>query len=281
MKKNNFLTEKPKELLKDFLDNYCELYDVDKQDAGNLIRECIEYYNHKSDIMPKYLKFLMDKWYDSVKDVENNKATEFNYSVYNDKFYFATDLWPCFVLYSRKYLMNIKKNQIIQSKIKDCKSIIDLGCGLGYSTGMLKQQYPDKEIIGTNLKDTLQYKFCKEMSKVYNFKIVESEHVINKNIDVVFASEYFEHIFDAPINIQRLVEAINPKFLLLASTFTQKSIGHFNYYRYRNYGLKLLQFIDNKKTPRVFNDTIKRLGYKPVKTGIWNNKPSFWMKDES
>ena len=280
MKKNNLLTQKPKELLKDFIKNYSNEYDVDNDFSINLINDCIKHYNGKQEA-PIYLKKLMDEWYNGVKDVEDNNATEFNYNVYNDKYYFATDLWPCFILYSRKYILGIIKNNIISEKIKNCNSIIDLGCGLGYSTAMLKQLYPDKEVIGTNIKGTEQYNFCKSMSKIYNFKIVESEHALDKDVDVVFASEYFEHIFDAPINIQLLIEKLNPKYLLLAITFSQKSVGHFNYYRFRNYENKLLQFADNKKISKIFNNTLKRLGYKSIKTGLWNNRPNFWSKNES
>ena len=46
----------------------------------------------------------MDRWYDSAE------KGAFDYSIYEDKYYFATDLWPCFVLYSRKYILSIKKN---------------------------------------------------------------------------------------------------------------------------------------------------------------------------
>jgi len=277
MKKNNLLNEKPKALLKDFINNYKSLYEVDEEFSLKLINKCIKHYQNKSK-QPLYLKNLMKKWYDGLDKVEKNIVEDFNYSVYNDRYYFATDLWPCFVLYSRKYILGVLKNETIYNQIKKCNSIIDLGCGLGYSTAMLKQAFPNKEIIGTNLEDTEQYSFCEKMSNMYNFKIIESEQKINKNIDVVFASEYFEHIFDAPINIQRLIEKIKPKFLLLANTFSQKSVGHFNYYEYRNYDAKLLQFVDNKKTSKIFNNVLKRLGYELVKTGMWNNRPNFWRK---
>jgi len=274
MKKNNLLTEKPKQLLNDFLNNYKELYDIDVEFSRELIRDCILYYNNKID-QPKYLKNITDKWYNSLGDYYNP-----DYSVYNDKYYFATDLWPCFAIYSRKYVLGILNNKTIMEEINQSDTIIDLGCGIGYSTAMLKQAFPDKQIIGTNLKDTQQYKFCKRMGEMYDFKIVNSEYEIKGNVDFVFASEYFEHIFDAPINVKNLLNHLSPKYLLLANTFNQESVGHFNMYLYKNCKNNKIELIKNSKTSKAFNLVLKANGYKKIKTGLWNNRPNFWSKDK-
>jgi trans-aconitate methyltransferase len=217
----------------------------------------------------------MDRWYDSAE------KGVFDYSIYGDKYYFATDLWPCFVLYSRKYILSIKKNIEIFNAIFNSESIIDLGCGIGYSTAMLKQLFPEKEIIGTNIKDTEQYGFCVEMGEVYNFKVIESEYNITKRIDVVFASEYFEHIFDAPNNIEKLINHLKPKYLLLANTFGQKSVGHFNYYKLNDCYGSAPQLAESIKVSRIFNNVLKKAGYTQIKTGLWNNRPNFWCQNEA
>ena len=267
---NNFLTEKPSALLDDFLINYNEIYSIDIDFCKKLIKDCLVFYK-KNINQPKHHYILEKKWYKSIK---NNIESEFDYSVYNDKYYFATDLWASFVLYSRKYIISMKKNNVLNREIKNINSIIDLGCGIGYSTAMLKQMYPDKKIIGTNLKDTEQYKFCKEIGKKYNFELFNSEHDLSQKIDLVFASEYFEHIFDAPINIKILIERLEPKYLYLANTFSQTSIGHFNI----NTGL-FTSIVENKKTSKIFNSVLKDNGYVKVKTGLWNDRPNFWKKN--
>ena len=141
---------------------------------------------------------------------------------------------------------------------------------------MLKQLFPDKKIIGTNLSNTDQFKFCLKMSKNYNFKLFESEHDPEiKNIDLVFASEYFEHIFDASVNIQKLINKLNPKFLFLANTFRQKSVGHFNIYK-----ISSTKFVKNTQISRIFNNVLKKNGYIKIKTGLWNDRPNLWEKKE-
>ena len=275
MKKNNLLIEKPNQLLDDFLYNYKELFDIDVEFSKKLIKDCFLYYTKKR-VKPKYLKKIMNKWY---KSLESSSGPD--YSIYNDKYYFATDLWPCFVLYSRKYILKMLKNNTIMEKINKSDTIIDLGCGFGYSTAMIKQAFPNKEVIGTNLKDTDQYRFCEKMSQIYNFKIVNSEYDINNNIDFIFASEYFEHIFDAPINIENLLNHLNPKYLLLANTFNQESVGHFNIYSYKNCDSNKIELIKNSNASRAFNSVLKNNGYAKIKTGLWNDRPNFWNKYKS
>ena len=274
MIKNNFITEKPSDLLDDFLINYNSVYNINIDFCKKIIQDCLIFYKENIN-QPKFHYALEKKWYESTK---NNIESEFDYSVYNDKYHFATDLWPSFVLYSRKYILNMKNNFIISEEIKNVNSIIDLGCGIGYSTAMLKQMYPDKKIIGTNLEDTEQYKFCKEMGKKYNFDLFNSEHNLDQGIDLVFASEYFEHIFDAPINVQKLINKLEPKYLYLANTFRQTSIGHFNYYK-TNIGL-FKDVVSNKKISKIFNSVLKDNGYTKIKTGLWNDRPNFWKKNK-
>jgi len=163
-------------------------------------------------------------------------------------------------------------------KINKSDTIIDLGCGFGYSTAMIKQAFPNKEVIGTNLKDTDQYRFCEKMSKIYNFKIVNSEYEIKNNIDFIFASEYFEHIFDAPINVENLLNHLNPKYLLLANTFNQESVGHFNKYSYKNCKNNKIELIKNSNASRAFNSVLRNNEYTKIKTGLWNDRPNLWNK---
>ena len=274
MIQHDFLNQKPMQILDDFLNVYSSICEIDMVKAKNIILECLKYYKGNGS-QPEYLKDLELRWYSSL----NGTA---DYSVYNDEYYFATDLFPCFVLYSRSYILDIDKNPVTRCAIDKSDSIIDLGCGLGYSTAMLKQLCPKKRIIGTNLRGTDQYVFCDEISKIYNFELIESESGLNEKIDMVFASEYFEHIHDAPDNVVALIKQIKPDYLLLANTFRSKSVGHFNYYKYADDQMNIFSAdVSNKKISRVFNKSISSNGYKKIKTGLWNNRPAFWEKIEA
>ena len=271
---HDFLNQKPMEILDDFLSNYSGVFKIDKAKAKKIILDCLKYYKTNKNI-PKYLKDLEYRWYSSLDG-------DIDYSVYNDQYYFATDLFPCFVLYSRNYIININRNAITKQALKNSNSIIDLGCGIGYSTAMLKQMFPKKRIIGTNLALTDQYIFCNEIKEKYDFELVGTEIDLTCNVDMVFASEYFEHIQDASDNVMSLIKHIKPKYLLLANTFSQRSVGHFNFYKYKDNQLNMFEkHIPNKKISRLFNKTIFDLGYKKLETGLWNNRPNFWSRNET
>ena len=279
MKKNNFLIEKPAVLLNDFLKNYQELYDIDLNVSNALIKDTILYYN-KGGVPPSYVKILQEIWYKSLK----KSFWHPDYSVYNDRYYF-TDLWACFHLYSRKYLMSIMKNnsyykgKSIYDLVKKSKTVVDLGCGIGYTTAMLSQMFPDAKILGTNLKTTEQYKFCKKISKMYNFKINESINELKNPVDLIFASEYYEHIYNAPINLYYTLKNYKPKYLLLANSFNTYSVGHFKKYLYRpNINKPMREFISEKQASKIFNNVLISMGYEKKKTNLWNNKPNLWVK---
>jgi len=261
---SNLLTEKPRYLLNNFLETYNNIYPIDFQKAKTLIKEATQYYNGKISI-PPYVKKLEEQWYNSLS---NNHI---DYSVYNDEYYF-TDIWSCWHLYSRKYILSIKQDvRIFDYFHENVNSIVDLGCGIGYSTAMLKQMFPKANVYGTNLASTKQYNFCYQMSKKYDFELVCDVKDINKQIDLVFASEYFEHIEDTIDHLQTVINTLNPKCLFLANSFNTQSLGHFT--RYKCY--------DQNIVSRKFNNVLKNNGYITMKTKLWNNKPRLWIKNES
>ena len=154
----------------------------------------------------------------------------------------------------------------------DATSIVDVGNGIGYSTVILSQLYPSKQTYGTNLRGTDQWKFSTEMSKRYRFQMVEDVIEIPQTGGLVFASEYFEHFQDPIKHVDHIVDAIEPKYFVIANAFNTHSIGHFE--TYQNYGVDVPQ----DKISRMFNNKLRELGYSQVKTGLFNNKPTLWKK---
>jgi hypothetical protein len=70
-----------------------------------------------------------------------------------------------------------------------------------------------------------------------------------------------------------IIEICDPKYLLIANSFNSISIGHFNAYKHNN------DLINAKDMSRLFNNTLRDCGYIKVKTGLWNNRPSYWKKE--
>lgn len=264
-----------------FLSNYNLICPINIDKAYAIIKNTISYYIKSKDYNPdlKYPKILAEKWYDSLKD---NKI---DYSVYNDEYYF-TDLWSCWKLFSRMYLFNLTKknslakNDSIYDFLKNINSVLDLGCGIGYTTIFLKHIFKNAKVYGTNLKSTKQYKFCEFMSEKYDFNIVNNISQVNSNIDFVFASEYFEHIEFALNHLEDTINLLHPTYFYIANSFNTYSVGHFYYYKQNNpfFNDNFIKIYEASKVSRIFNKILRSYGYKKIKTNLWNNRPMLWMK---
>ena len=261
---SDFLTEvKGKKLLDTFLADYRDILHV----TDDFLAQSKEYIktNERFD-------YLTERWYEELHKEDLDAA----YAVYSDEHY-LTDQFNCFRVYARNYLRALSKStklipQPLTEFTDDATSIVDVGNGIGYSTVILSQLYPSKQTYGTNLRDTDQWKFATEMGKRYRFQMVEDVIEIPQTGGLVFASEYFEHFIDPIKHVDHIVEAIEPKYFVIANAFNTHSIGHFE--TYENYGVKVPQ----DKISRIFNNKLRELGYSQVKTGLFNNKPTLWKK---
>lgn len=223
----------------------------------------------------RVMQELENRWYDSLS---KNMP---DYSVYDDVNYIA-DTWVCWKNYSREYIKSIISDKSMASKsstgyynlksIKDhmgnVNKIVDLGCGIGYTTLTFKDIF-GCEVIGTNIKDTIQYKICDKLSQNNRFNLVDTIDNLGK-VDMVFASEYFEH-FERPVeHLIDVIQKLKPKYILFANTFNNKSIGHFDTYKHFDKDYKGLEI------SRMFSKELKTRGYQKVNTNCYNNRPNFY-----
>jgi len=254
----------------DFLDllDLCEEYiEIDRSEALISIKE----FSHKLDNSSKKnkIKILEDRWYNSCR-----KGFP-DYSVYNDPYYIC-DIWICWALYSRKSLLSIsnKKSLITKSVsdyIGDIGSVLDMGCGFGYTTAGLKEIFKNANVFGTNIDTSYQYKVAQKISRERNFNVVSTYKNI-KNVDLIFASEYFEHIINPIEHLYDIIMSCRPKYFVIANGFNGIAIGHFTDYQHQNKKYSPSEMSKN------FNKSMKILGYRKIKTKIWNNRPSFWER---
>lgn len=215
---------------------------------------------------------LENRWY---KELDTGNI---DYSVYDTDEYIA-ELWACWIVYSKKYLLSIQKESSfppygIVNNFGKVKKIVDLGCGFGYTTLALKQIFPNAEVYGTNIENTIQIKFAKQLGKENNFNIVSNIKEIKGKTDLVFASEYFEHILEPIKDLHKIVKYLEPRNFLIANAFGTRAIGHFINYLYNE------NEIDGELISRLFNKELKEFGYEKVKTKLWNNRPAYYKLKE-
>ena len=276
------LDEKPNVLLDKFLQSYSEVHEFDKQKALRLIQEAIHHYRTQWSENSNQGQ-LEKRWYESLNNDDcddQSYLTEPAYDVYDDDYYF-TDLWACWHMYSRPYLRSLSKinpqvpTQSILDMLENVKSVVDLGCGIGYTTAALKQLFPKARVYGTNLQDTKLYEFCEKMSQDFDFELVTSPEKISGGADFVFASEYFEHIRFVIEHLSEILEFLKPKFLYIANAFNTISVGHFEWYRQSNNPLLVTH---QSKISGEFNGLLRERGYKMIRTKNWNHRPLLWGK---
>ena len=250
----NFLEDKPKIMFEQFLIDYNPVIPIDKNRARELV---------KTD---ELFKSLTVKWY---QHLEKNNMSE-AYSVYDDDYYFI-DIFQCFKTYSRLFIRQLLKNPALE-ELKNIKSFVDVGCGLSYSTCALKQAYPDAKAYAVNLRDTKQWDFCQKMADTHDFTLVGAIEEINEPVDLVFASEFYEHLYEPLDHVKSVIDRLKPKYMVIANSFNVWAIGHFLNYKHGD------RIIDQSKMGKIFNEYLRSQGYDNIKCGMWNNKPVIWKK---
>lgn len=267
----------------EFIEICNTLFNIDKDNFYNDAYNSIRYYKGDTQFREKlrYLQLLEKRWYDSLK----NKNPD--YSVYCDTD-ILPDIWACWKVYSRDYIKSILSDKSLghrdshgnwsnlHSVVNDMKvnSILDVGCGIGYTTSSLKEIFNQSEVYGFNLKNSAQFKVCEYVSQKNNFKLISHLSELNTSIDLIFASEYFEH-FENPINHLEDILKLNPKYFIIANSFSSKSVGHFDIYYNKN-----SQQVLGKKYGKVFNSYLRSKGYYKVNTSCYNDRPSYWKRED-
>jgi len=257
--KSEVLKVKPREALKEFVNDINNIRGVDET-LHPLIEKQIKNYRKLTDENP--LEYMKDKWFNSIKDNNNN----IDYSVYADKNY-CIDAWACWIMYSRIYLRLIDKSS---DMFENINSILDLGNGIGKTTCALTEIWPNAKVTATNLKNTEQWIMNKELQKKYNYDLVEDSAGLG-HLDLVFASEYFEHILEPIKHLDEIIENNTPNYMVVANSFGTVGIGHF--YKYHVDG----EIIDWKKIGRLFINRMRFHGYESI-GNFWNNTPNVWKK---
>lgn len=246
-----------------------EFVGIQPEKFFQLTEQALQYYRQtiegRSAFRPQ--QEIENRWYASLA------AGKPDYSIYADP-YMLVEVWACWVLYSRGYIRQLDapgKTQFgsLRAALGQINSIGDLGCGCAYTTAAWKESYPFASVFGTQYPSSAQFRIATKMGQDHGFKIIER---MDRHVDLLFASEYFEH-WESPVeHLREVVQASTPKAMIIANAFGAKSVGHFDVYL--DGGKPFLP----KEISKKFNDQLREFGFEALKTKFWNNRPSVWIR---
>lgn len=244
--------------------NDCSELGLDAQAIGKIAQDTATYIGGSAEARKDLVgaQVLEARWYEALA------RGEIDWSVYESAWYLG-ELWACWVTYSRLYLTALYRAEVV-AEIGNAKRVVDLGCGAGFSTAALQMMFPSAKVNGTNLPDTVQMQLAERLAERYGFRVEGSAPP--GPTDLLFASEYFEHI-QAPVeHLQELVRTLEPRIIVVANSFDTRAIGHFESYQ-----------VDGETMPaaalsRRFTNELRNLGYTKAGLKLWNNRPSCWKR---
>lgn len=239
------LDRRPKDVLPEYLARVAR-EGVDPAIVSENIALTRKFYASGGPLPP-----LMGRWYESLD------AGSPDFSIYDDPRYLS-EVWICWTDYSRKYVRSIRTLGL------EPKTVVDLGCGIGYSTAALAEVYPSARVAGTNLESVQS-----RVARALGVTVVTGAAGLGHQ-DLALASEYFEHI-PAPLeHLDEVLDAVSPTTFVIANAFGTTSLGHF-----REYTVGGNQ-VPGPAVSRAFSERMRERGYEKLKTGFWNNRPTVW-----
>lgn len=244
-------------------DAYAELFGLDLDRARAALKERVR----RGRLSGADRRALEDspleaRWYSSLEWGHPD------WSVYDDDEY-VIELWFGWIEYSRGYVRDLAR-LVDRGLLTEVESVADLGCGAGLTTVALCDVWPFARVVGTNISER-QLAVCRALGAVNGFDV---ETILPGRVDLLFASEYFEHIPEPVRHLDDLLDVGRPRYVVTASSFTARAIGHFPTFCVDG------RYVPGRHAARLFNRRLRERGYEPVPTGFWNSKPAVWRARE-
>lgn len=86
-------------------------------------------------------------------------------------------------------------------QVKSGEKVLDIGCGIGMFTEMVKDKYPECEVWGTDIADkTIQTNSEKRPDINYRSNVIGDTQKLPTDFDFIFSGEVLEHL-DEPIQL--------------------------------------------------------------------------------
>jgi SAM-dependent methyltransferase len=235
-------------------------------DPDRLVREAVEQLALHRAGEPSPLEAA---WYASLADGGPD------YSIYASEAYLA-EAWTCWVAYSRVYLRSLRASpRYLGGSVMDwlagqnVQHVTDIGCGIGFTTAAWTDLLPDTRVVGTNLPGA-QARVAGVLADRYGFTLTTAP---DEPTDLLYAAEYFEHFPDPVAHLDEVLAACTPRIMLVASTFSSPSVGHFPTYLFDGVA------VPGSAAAHLFHEALRQRGWTHRPTRIWNHKPALWTRD--
>lgn len=268
-RRETVLSESPRESLPRFLWR-CKQAGIDHDFVGRAIREMTAHSKESDRHEQSALCQLERRWYESLERGEPD------YDVYDGVEYVA-ETYYCWSKYSRQYVRSLAASGVmpdgrsVVESVPAC-TVVDLGCGIGYSTAALSLLWPDARVVGTNVEDAMQLGVVRQLGREYGFEVATGDLSEIGGADVVFASEYFEHFYEPIAHLRDVLAKLRPHTLITANAFTTRSTGHFLEYSIDG------EVVPGRAASRRFNAAVAAAGYEKIPLKVWNARPTLWRR---
>ncbi len=164
--------------------------------------------------------------------------------------------WDGYVTHSRHPSVRLRNNHII-NEIRRLKfnSLIDVGCGDGFLANLIKSQFPDKKISGTDVSNKILIINSEKYPEIdfYQSDITSNSFNIEKHYDIVVCSEVIEHLVEWKTSLKYLSVLLKKEGYLILTTQSGKKYksdinnGHINHFELQilenelsKYGIKFI-----------------------------------------
>ncbi len=229
---------------------------ITKESVSNLLHE---YTGEFHDIFAMFYK-MTDDWYERLDKLHAFPQYSFPVADYSSKEY----LWvaaECFYNVSCDYV-DLISDRVVGNRI------IDYGAGLGLTTAMLKQQFPDRTIMYSNLSGS-QSEFAKWLFDRLDLEIDIIENQSVPDCDTLVAIELFEHFRNPSKEFDNIIGRLYPWEIVLSTPFKFRAHGHFPYY-----------WIDqtlyrNDAAEEKFKQALRNRGWTET-SDFLHGRPSIW-----
>ena len=135
------------------------------------------------------------------------------------------------------------------------KSVLDVGCGLGYGTNLIfKEGFKALEID----KSKTAIEVCKKRYPFINFIVGYFPQNIKHKYDAIVANEIIEHVPDHKVFIRECFSLLNSNGLLLLSTRNRKYTKNRNPHHIHEFTLEELKSIFPKNKIRALSSHLLR-----------------------